>query len=86
MSVLIWVQTVCKGYQQTTKVAASKERDKNFWIRTYNSGLHNDSGIITDQFWRNLSIVGLTMKVLQQGICKESTSVIKFQHFIFRQS
>ena len=24
--VLIWVQTVCKGYQQTTKVAASKER------------------------------------------------------------
>ena len=23
--VLIWLQTVCKGYQQTTKVAASKE-------------------------------------------------------------
>ena len=28
MSVLIWVQTVCKGYQQTTKFAASKERVK----------------------------------------------------------
>ena len=26
--VLIWPQTVCKGYQQTTKVAASKERVK----------------------------------------------------------
>ena len=26
LSVLIWVQTVCKGYQQTTKVATSKER------------------------------------------------------------
>ena len=25
-SVLIWVQTDCKGYQQKTKVAASKER------------------------------------------------------------
>ena len=25
---LIWVQTVCKGYQQTTKVAANKERVK----------------------------------------------------------
>ena len=25
-SVLIWVQTVCKGYQRTTKVADSKER------------------------------------------------------------
>ena len=25
-SVLIWVQTVCKGYQQTTKVAASMQR------------------------------------------------------------
>ena len=24
LSVLIWVQTVCKGYQQRTKVAASK--------------------------------------------------------------
>ena len=26
LSVLIWVQTVCKGYQQMTKVATSKER------------------------------------------------------------
>ena len=25
LSVLIWIQTVCKGYQQTIKVAASKE-------------------------------------------------------------
>ena len=25
VSVLIWVQTVCKGYQQTTKVAVNKE-------------------------------------------------------------
>ena len=27
-SVLIWVQTVCKGYQQVTKVATSKQRVK----------------------------------------------------------
>ena len=26
MLVLIWVQTVCRGYQQTKKVGASKER------------------------------------------------------------
>ena len=26
LSVLIWVQTVCKGYQQMTKVSTSKER------------------------------------------------------------
>ena len=26
MSVLIWVQTVCKDYQKMTKVAASKKR------------------------------------------------------------
>ena len=25
MSVLIWVQCLCKGYQQTTKVTASRE-------------------------------------------------------------
>ena len=28
MSVLIWVQTVGQGYQQMTKVTASKERVK----------------------------------------------------------
>ena len=26
LSGLIWVQTICKGYQQMTKVATSKER------------------------------------------------------------
>ena len=26
LSGLIWIQTVCKGYQQTTKVATSRER------------------------------------------------------------
>ena len=25
---MVWIQTVCKGYQQRTKVAASKERVK----------------------------------------------------------
>ena len=47
MSVLIWVQTVCKDYQQTTKDAASKERVQLFtlignWFtsrRDYNSEL-----------------------------------------------
>ena len=29
MSVLIWAQTVCKGYPQTAKVDASKERVNN---------------------------------------------------------
>ena len=29
--VLIWVQIVCKGYQQTTKVAASKESDQMYF-------------------------------------------------------
>ena len=35
--VLIWVQTVCRGYQQTTRVAASKERVKG--------GLYKDKEI-----------------------------------------
>ena len=30
MSVLIWAQTVSKSYQQTTKVATSKE--KSYWL------------------------------------------------------
>ena len=34
LSGLIWVQTVCKGYQQTTKVATSGERVK--WIALSN--------------------------------------------------
>ena len=28
MSLLIWIQTVCNGYQQMAKVAASQERIK----------------------------------------------------------
>ena len=32
LSVLIWVQTVCKGCQQTTKVAAGKVRVKSFQL------------------------------------------------------
>ena len=39
LSVLIWIQTVCKGYQQKTKVAASKERVNV--IRTANKRLHH---------------------------------------------
>ena len=31
LSVLIWVQTICKGLQQTTKVAASKEKSLRTW-------------------------------------------------------
>ena len=33
LSVLIWVQTVCKGYQQMKKVAVSTEgaREPKFW-------------------------------------------------------
>ena len=27
LSVLIWVQTACKGYHQTTKVAADKKKN-----------------------------------------------------------
>ena len=30
LSVLIWVQTVCKGYQQTIKLTTCKERAKIF--------------------------------------------------------
>ena len=43
MSVLIWVQTICKGYQRTTKVVASKERaqqlDKNYSVSPLTSSL-----------------------------------------------
>ena len=30
LSVLTWVQTVCKGYQQMTKVISSKVKDRHF--------------------------------------------------------
>ena len=37
MSVLIWLQTVCKGYQQMTKMAAKKERVQlNFVVESKN--------------------------------------------------
>ena len=31
----IWVQTVCKGYQQTTKVATSRQRVKLLTLDVY---------------------------------------------------
>ena len=48
--VLIWIQTVCKGYQQMSKIAASNERVKSSHInepalaldfRTYLKCIHN---------------------------------------------
>ena len=39
LSVLIWVQTVCKGNQQKTKVVAGKERATYILVKNYNS--HN---------------------------------------------
>ena len=35
--VLIWVQTVCKGYQQTTRVTARKERVNNLHFTHFES-------------------------------------------------
>ena len=38
--VLIWVETVCKSYQQMTKVATSKERVKHSRPRGYKTFFH----------------------------------------------
>ena len=37
MSVLIWVQTICISYQQTTKVSTGKERVKEVLVYTFDS-------------------------------------------------
>ena len=63
--VLIWVQTVCKGYQQMTKVAASKERVDHFNNRiTDNSkyklwfpGLWNNEIDISVQNFRTFTVL-----------------------------
>ena len=48
LSVLIWVQTVCKGYQQTTKIAANKEGVKFFFWRSITCAIcmHEISNLI----------------------------------------
>ena len=43
LSGLIWVQTVCKGYQQMIKVATSGERVKNQMLDIQNGGAHAHS-------------------------------------------
>ena len=50
---LIWVQTVCKGYQQMTKVVASKKRVNhiNLWI----NGLSQKVELKTDSNYLHLS-------------------------------
>ena len=49
LSVLIWIQTFCKVYQQTTKVAASKERVKNILLEGFRVTVlpaKSDSGVM----------------------------------------
>ena len=41
LSLLIWVQTVCKGNQKTTKTVASKQTVKK--IITYSGSLQNEN-------------------------------------------
>ena len=56
---LIWVQTVCKDYQQTTKVAASKERVKAVYImctRREFSGIINLFSVIINLFSENINL------------------------------
>ena len=49
--VLIWVQAVFKGYQQMTKVVASKERVKyNYCIDVINKHLLNNKGATQAQW------------------------------------
>ena len=43
MVVLIWVQTDCKSYQQTTKVAAGKEKLKSSMMCVKWGTCNNDS-------------------------------------------
>ena len=46
-SVLIWVQTVCKGYQQMTKVAASKKEVKRTY--QYNSDAIQEAVLVIQE-------------------------------------
>ena len=51
LSVLIWVQTVCKRYQQTTKVAATKER-----VLHKTEMLFSDDDIRQNEGFKNVSL------------------------------
>ena len=54
LSVLIWVQTVCKGYQQTINVVASKER-----VIIYSYHIHV-CHLIFLKYPRTMNLFGLT--------------------------
>ena len=75
MSVLIWVQTVCKGYLQMTKVAASQER--------VNAHLFNESyQILTTLTHMVLSIfkslyVHVLLSSISRHLCLSSNSTDK---------
>ena len=51
-SVLIWVQTVCRGHQQKTKVIASKERVKEVPFNEFSiwSDALNKLGMVLQYF------------------------------------
>ena len=89
MSVLIGVQTVCKGYQQTTKVATSNERVKDmsqhmrFWCirfgprreKTCLGGFATNKGADHPAYLRRL-FSAFVISILESIISKLATGEI----------
>ena len=70
MSGLIWVQTVCKGYQHTTKVAASRERVNVFDIVYI--------GFVIYRFWHSTTAYGIANETSSGDLPKVGHSVYKW--------
>ena len=81
MSVLIWVQSICKGYQQMTKVAASKERvnplhvwyylSTAFLLKNYIFAKNSIRNVISvKQFWIQIRLDVLSGLIWIQTVCK----------------
>ena len=86
LSVLIWVQTVCKGCQQTTKfdsnqaflfmiLSSSVEFFKiNFFLKkSFRSAIRISNGLEPDQDRQNLSVL-----ICVQTVCKGCQQTTKF--------
>ena len=79
-SFLIWVQTVCKGYQQTTKVAASKDRIKGiFYCMTSGQNFFT-----LEPTYRKVVLIILTYHVWIQKVLLDAVQLwrVYFLHFL----
>ena len=84
MSVLIWVQTVCKCYQQTTKVVASKVRVFPDFFLAKEATKQKIERIIQKQFGQEIENKEAEIMTISEVMSIQGSFCLSLRHLFFR--